>query len=451
MLIDHFSLTNSGRMSLHEFTQAILPATSPVVRDKVLSRPAFAYLAKEAELSLQGLLCKELEIFEYIVQRKERFTVNEEALFRLLSPLRLPVDSRTIFDFLNDQCCQVTAEDSEAVMRRFDLDKDGILSYEEFSRVLGVEVERNARRSIEHELRRVDSKSQDKFLRSPVRKTRDDRVRSDLYLSPSAFQETDASELRSAEKPKLQSGKSQYLTPQKPRKVREEITPPKTRYLQTLVPDCSDILYQSLSEQLNILNTLEQSKQELARFSDFSPYLVFRQFDSKSRGQVSVLDFEDTLDSLGVKFYKDEIYMLLRSYGKQRDGELNYRDFLKMLTPRLDYTHEEPHESIKEPEHVSALTHSKVCEHFRKLLEAEELFESLRHRLNETQGYTNHHAFQRIDKDRDGFINSAELKAFVGEHEGFVSLFEKLDKDGDGKISFADFVDEWTPRSPRQM
>jgi Ca2+-binding EF-hand superfamily protein len=154
-----------------------------------------------------------------------------------------------------------------------------------------------------------------------------------------------------------------------------------------------------------------------------------------------------------VKFYRDEIYMLLRSYGKQRDGILTYRDFLKMLTPRLDFTGREvpPAPSVKAPEMVSAATHSRICEHFRKLLEAEQLFESLRQRLTESPGFTNHQAFQKIDRDRDGFISAGELKVFMGEHEGLTTLLEKLDKDADGKISFADFVDEWTPRSPRPM
>lgn len=450
-LIEHFSITNSGRMSLHEFTQAVLPATSPIVRDKVLGRPAFAYLAKEAELSLQGLLCKELEVLEYIGTRRERSVVNEDELFRLLSPMRLPVDARKIYDFMIEQSCQVTTEDAEAVMRRFDLDKDGVISFEEFSKVLGGDGPRHIRRALDDELLKTDTRPQDYLYRTPLPKSRDTtstlKPSSGIYLSPSALQDTEASEaLRSSSRTDF------YSTPRHPKREMYELTPPKSAQSSISRPDFTEVLYQSFCELLHILSSLEKSKQALSKSPGFSPYNIFRQFDVGGKNQVSALELEDALEQLGVQFFRDEIYMLLRSYGKQHDGVVNYRDFLRMLTPRLDYSHDDPYDIPYRPlEEIGTSTDSKVCEHFRRLLEAEQLYESLRQRLNETSGYSNHAAFQKIDLDRDGFISAAELRNFVGEHESFAALFEKLDKDGDGRVSFADFVDEWTPRTLRQM
>lgn len=447
----------TGRMSLDEFTRAVLPRSSSAVRDKVLSRPSYAYLAKEAEMGLQGLLSKELEELEYIVSRCVIKTASEDALFRLISPSKRPISSSNVYEFLVYQRCPVTNEDVEAVVRRFDYDMDQFISFNDFLSVSGCDS--TTRQPSETELdQKVPSKSKAKTTHNQPSMTKGGiltkKLKNDPYMSPRpTIHESDPSELtRSSDRAIRNQAKSQHSTPMKVSKVTHDISPARSSYKQILVPDCSEVLHQCFSEQLYALASLEQSKEELIKFADFNPYLVFRQFDSKGNGQVSLLELEDTLESLGVKSYRDEVYMLLRAYSPQRDGILNYRAFLKILTPRLDYSYEDSLETeLKSDEIVSASTHSKTCEHFRKILEAERLFEGLRQRLSGTLGYSNHIAFQKIDLDRDGFISKAELEDMLGEHIGLEVMFERMDRDGDGRVSFADFVEEWTQRSPRPM
>jgi Ca2+-binding EF-hand superfamily protein len=160
-VIEHYSISHYGRMSLHEFTQAVLPATSAVVRDSVLCRPAFACLARAAMLGLQALLCKELEMQELLWTNSVGSFEDGDEMFRLLSPMRLPVNAKALLKFMTKEGCPVTLEDAECLVKRFDLDKDAFVSFEEFSRAMVGPSMRSARRSIRSELRQADLRLQE--------------------------------------------------------------------------------------------------------------------------------------------------------------------------------------------------------------------------------------------------------------------------------------------------
>ena len=65
-----------------------------------------------------------------------------------------------------------------------------------------------------------------------------------------------------------------------------------------------------------------------------------------------------------------------------------------------------------------------------------------------------HEAFQAVDKDRNGYITFGEFQSLLELHGIFAtikdveSLMDRYDKDKDGRVSYSEFLDEVTPKSP---
>ena len=61
-------------------------------------------------------------------------------------------------------------------------------------------------------------------------------------------------------------------------------------------------------------------------------------------------------------------------------------------------------------------------------------------------------AFSYMDNDIDGFLLVQDLREFLANNGFFATerelsgIMQKIDKDGDGRISFNEFVDEFTPK-----
>ena len=89
-------------------------------------------------------------------------------------------------------------------------------------------------------------------------------------------------------------------------------------------------------------------------------------------------------------------------------------------------------------------------------LESEGVAESLRQRLSRRAYFSLHDAFQAVDRDRNGFITLDEFQGILQEHGLYVtgkdleSLMERYDKNMDGRVSYSEFLEEVTPKSPRK-
>jgi Ca2+-binding EF-hand superfamily protein len=89
-------------------------------------------------------------------------------------------------------------------------------------------------------------------------------------------------------------------------------------------------------------------------------------------------------------------------------------------------------------------------------LDCESLSERLRQRLSRRPEFNCYDAFQAIDRDRNGFITYEEMKTVLEENGCKVSnrdlkcLMDRYDKNKDGRVSYSEFVQEVTPKSPRK-
>jgi hypothetical protein len=75
--------------------------------------------------------------------------------------------------------------------------------------------------------------------------------------------------------------------------------------------------------------------------------------------------------------------------------------------------------------------------------EGERTLEAARQRICNIRDFAPHSAFQRIDRDADGFVDSHELLNYLKDHRNFSTsesetyrLVKFFDSDEDGRLSF---------------
>lgn len=86
------------------------------------------------------------------------------------------------------------------------------------------------------------------------------------------------------------------------------------------------------------------------------------------------------------------------------------------------------------------------------LFRSERATEALRNTLKQRPYFNLKFAFVHLDRGNTGSVTGEELRAFLAENGMFATereiagLIAKADKTGDGRISFNEFVDEFSPK-----
>jgi Ca2+-binding EF-hand superfamily protein len=97
----------------------------------------------------------------------------------------------------------------------------------------------------------------------------------------------------------------------------------------------------------------------------------------------------------------------------------------------------------------------------RKVLNAsvnnEVYSEEVRQKLAKRPLFDCYDAFKALDKDNNGYISINEFRDLLAEHGQFpankdlLNLMKRYDKNHDGKVSYSEFVQELTPKSPQKI
>ena len=216
-------------------------------------------------------------------------------------------------------------------------------------------------------------------------------------------------------------------------------------------------------EEIKFFREIETSKNTLALKHDFNLIDAFRMFDKYDLGMISVSDIEETFNCLSLRPNPEEIYLLVRHYSHLQDSRLRFADFSEILTPKHeDYSRIlRNRNSLNVPNGermrvFSRDTLSIFCNTLRLILNAESLSERLRQRLSKMPEFSLFQAFNSVDKDRNGYITINEFQDILNSHGILASskdlqgLMQKYDKNRDGRVSYSEFVEEVTPKSPKK-
>jgi len=84
---------------------------------------------------------------------------------------------------------------------------------------------------------------------------------------------------------------------------------------------------------LSIDRDIEDSKKQLGLKIDFNLLDCFKVFDRKGKGFISKIEFELSLNDIGVFPTRDELYLFFKRYDSDEDGYLRYSEFIKAILP----------------------------------------------------------------------------------------------------------------------
>lgn len=217
-------------------------------------------------------------------------------------------------------------------------------------------------------------------------------------------------------------------------------------------------------DEIKMSRDIERKKNDLALRHDFNLIDAFRIFDKHDFGYITLADFEDTFRNLGFYSTTDEVYLLIKHFSHLQNSRLSFADFSELFSPKQDEysrilrNRNALNVSYNERLRVfSRETLELFLSTFRLLLDAETLAERVRQRLSRMPEFSLHQAFVAVDKDRNGFITIDEFQNVLNAHGIFAtgkdlqSLLEKYDKNRDGRVTYSEFVEEVTPKSPRRF
>jgi Ca2+-binding EF-hand superfamily protein len=219
-----------------------------------------------------------------------------------------------------------------------------------------------------------------------------------------------------------------------------------------------------LKDQINNDRDLENLKNEMALKSDFNLLDAFRFFDIQGKGYITRGELEDGMREFAVYPTTTELYLIMRKYDSDNDSLLKYTDFCEMATPKsTEYanilTKRVP--TYADEDNLDLIFGYDTKKSFGKLLsmiiQNEVNNEALRQKLNRRPLFNVYEAFKALDKNDMGFFSLDEFKELLMDHgiyassKDLLNLVQRYDKNQDGKVTYSDFVQEITPKSPTKI
>lgn len=234
-------------------------------------------------------------------------------------------------------------------------------------------------------------------------------------------------------------------------------SPPLSRSINRLSPSNEQSLGTGLKRIIDADVKTESARGQLVLRTDFNLYDAYKIFERSGRSYIDSSDLQRGLEHLGVWRSLTDLDLLIKRNTNQ-STLMTYSDFCSMLTPKDSYYADRLRERVPRYHNglylFDSLTKSYLADAVRQATDAEVEAESFRQRLARNPSYSNVEAFNTIDWAKMGTANIDDMRrllrdnGFYSSNDELFKLMERFDKNKDGRISYSEFVEEVTPKSP---
>jgi len=460
--IRQYSAEGNDQLAYPEFLPSLLPLDNPDLRTLATQRKVYPVkpgeiLPYEVEYALARIISKEIASYHHLEPYKQDLVAQPgfdyKDAFHSLDPHNNTglIDFSSLRDFFKANAPSPPENDMIAILRRIDKDGDGKISYEEL-------VEAIKPIDSEDQRHRAEINVQESFgvanqHRSPQGSEsqrshqKQEGFNSSKGLTGSMNKSKTPEELRATLKRSIMG------------ELRRDVGGKQRE------GDLLEALLRVLREMVYLEREVEVAKEDLALKSDFNLFDAFRLFDKEGNGTISAGEIELGLNNLGLYPSKDQLYLLVRKFDRDSDTILSFCDmcegfipmqeeYIKLLKSRT------PHcgEGFVDVRRVFGQQTLKQMKALYALhLENESIVEALRQKLARDPRFDTHRVFDLLDRDQDGFITIYELREIMEKYDMFITdkdlqyLINRFDKDAKEKISYIEFIQEITPKSPQQV
>ena len=290
-----------GRLSYTEFCSLVLPSSKDILRTEALQR------------SIQPLTSDVIEVFTKLLHAEincqrdletARNGLSSRYDFNLLDAFRTVdtadwayISVENLALFMQRRGIVFRSEQSEAAIRRVDVDNDGRVNYVEFVDFL-LPCKGHSKQSFTSPTSTTSSLYPSSSpLRIPSRSTRN----STPLKSP----------LRSLSQTRSQSYSFARRSPE---------------YQET-------DLEERINTDLELFRDLERYREDLMSAADFSPVAVFRVLDKRNRSEITVLDLWKAMEDMRIGVREEQVVQLVREYSTGKQGTLSFADVCRLISP----------------------------------------------------------------------------------------------------------------------
>lgn len=463
---------------------------------------------------LAGLAAHQRDLVALRVSLTEHRPFNAYEAFRLLDRRGTgSVDSRDILTFLLRNHLRSSPFEAYLLLRRFDSDQDGRMTYQDFVEGLGggsagdkgqeeyvlvrvmsyekdwlVEQQaavkqllaavdfsmRSAFRVIDRgDKGHISPSDLDFFLTAhavphtvedirlvckSLDRNRDGRVDFPDFLEALIVLE----ENQSPSAPR-QSSESHLTTLNRSVGQLERLSLASTRPSETLssnpFPQASEALFSFndfLQLQLDAVRSLEEHKQTVILQSDFHPLALFRQLDVRGQGSLKAGDLAEGLGRLGLRVTAEECFSLLKLYDLDCDGRLSAEEFYALFRPHssnylLMLTNR------KTSQLFSYETTQALIRLFDRYFSLLKLTSTAQARLEATVKVGVSNVFQHLERGKAGFFTEADLRSALREvglsvtPEEMKTFMRFYDRRSTGLVRFDQLCETLAPEHPPRV
>jgi len=409
------------------------------------------YLGFDVEYSLVKLFEREIELVRNLVALLKdlnlRYDHNVTQLFTSLDEYSLNyITSDNLRNFLFKNGVELFESDYQAIWKRIDLDRDGRVSLWELKKVFGLTGYYSEGLSTSFSSTKRDiltSTNYGSSIRDSPQKTN-----KSTYLSP----------VRQSNNLNMSLSRSYNRDLNKSYNAELTKSPLRDSYSSKFTSYEEDLFIEYLKDTLINERELERLKCELTLKSDFNLGDLYKIFEANRLGYLTASDLKFGMNQFSVYPSIDELNMLIKRYdGSNTLSSYAFndmflpidREYNRVLKNRicLDY------HSKCTPDVFSFESRYSVTNLLKALINVENNAEMWRQKFYNIKTFYSRIIYDKIDVLGKNYFTADDLTRNFQINSVFYSskdldlLMFRLDKNRDGRISYSEFIDEFSPRS----
>ena len=453
--------------------------------EKILKRPLNKFQLKDkipynVEYSLIKLLEKEVDLVRNIIYKlkdiKCRYDFNIHNLFHLMKYFNT-ITNNSLKNFLNKNEISYIESDIKNIIKRLDLNKDGVVDYCEFHAFFGFpdcvyccpcascdscgkclcdtcynnipcyfhgiipnkdNNKNNYFLNYESEYANTYYKDYEQDNDNSIYNNLNNTNTNNNFINNNS-NNNNLNKINNKNSKNISKGLSMRISPNKENNIKEDI-------------DIKNQFNNFLLLLMKAETDIEKIKIELAKNQDFNIIDIFLFFDQNNKNFLTKDDLLTTLNSLKLENIDDFIINLLfKRFDLTQKNEINYADFFDMLIPfekeyRNDVDKRKQKKEIlsEDLKEILRKVFNEIIKYEYEINEMRKKFDILIMKLKDI--------FELFDKDKKGYFDFDEFIKYMNDNKLLEDtslnadlVFIRFDKNRNGKIIFEELADEIQP------
>lgn len=192
---------------------------------------------------------------------------------------------------------------------------------------------------------------------------------------------------------------------------------------------------------------IEIQRECLFSHENFSTFDAFKVIDAQGKGYITAEDLDNVAQQFSLDFISADA--IVNIFDRDGDGQLNYSEFAKSITPKNSNYLSYPQRSFIKPPYDVKIYQKECFDEighiYATAIRAENILADIRQHLQ----IDAEELFKQIDEFRFGYISTNTLTRYLKQNCAYKIneaenqlILSRYDKDGDYKISLDEFLRE---------